>query len=69
MKLILVDDHALFRDGFAVRLKQHESEVQCQTGSSLAEALTLLQTHADTDILLLDTDTPMQGTNSVQAIQ
>ena len=70
MKVILVDDHALFRDGFALLLQQHEPNVQCHIGSSFDDALILLQTHSDADILLLDLNMPgMHGVPSVQEVQ
>lgn len=70
MKVILADDHALFRDGFALLLQQHEPGVECQIGSSFDDALTLLQTHSDADILMLDLNMPgMRGVSSVQAVQ
>ncbi len=70
MKVILADDHALFRDGFALLLQQHEPEVQCMVGNSFDDALTLLQTHPDTDILMLDLNMPgMRGVPSVHEVQ
>ena len=70
MKVILADDHALFRDGFALLLQQHEPEVQCMVGNSFDDAFTLLQTHPDTDILMLDLNMPgMRGVPSVQEVQ
>ena len=70
MKVILADDHALFRDGFALLLQQHEPNVQCHVGSSFDDALILLQTHSDADILLLDLNMPgMHGVSSVHEVQ
>ena len=70
MKVILADDHALFRDGFALLLQQHEPNVQCYVGSSFDDALILLQTHSDADILLLDLNMPgMHGVSSVHEVQ
>lgn len=70
MKVILADDHALFRDGFALLLQQHEPEVECKVGNSYDDALALLQGHPDTDILMLDLNMPgMCGVASVQQVQ
>ena len=58
MKILLVDDHALFRDGLAM-LIQHafDSLVLLQAGS-IAAAQTLLDAHPDTRIVLLDLTLP-----------
>lgn len=70
MKVILADDHALFRDGFALLLQQHEPETECKLGNSLEDAFALLQSHPDTDILMLDLNMPgMRGVPSVQEVQ
>ena len=70
MKVILADDHALFRDGFALLLQQHEPEVECKVGNSYDDALALLQGHPDTDILMLDLNMPgMHGVASMQQVQ
>lgn len=70
MKVVLADDHALFRDGFALLLQQLEPDVQCHIGNSFDDALTLLQTHSDADILMLDLNMPgMRGAPSVLEVQ
>ena len=57
---LLVDDHPLFRDGFASMLRHHRPDWSLRTANSAAEALTLLAGgHPDLaiiDILLPDTD-------------
>ena len=70
MKIILADDHALFRDGFALLLQQYESEMQCHVGNSFDDAINLLQAFSDIDILMLDLNMPgMYGISSVQKVQ
>ena len=57
---LLVDDHPLFRDGFASMLKHHRPEWTLRTANSAADALDALSDgHPDLaiiDILLPDTD-------------
>lgn len=70
IKVILADDHVLFRDGFALLLQQHEPEVCCLAGGAFMDALQLLQSHPDTDLLMLDLNMPgMRGATSVREIQ
>lgn len=69
MKIILADDHTLFRDGFVLLLKQLEADAEVITAGSLEEALEQVRAHPDADLLLLDLQMPgMQGLMSVQAV-
>jgi DNA-binding NarL/FixJ family response regulator len=59
MKLLLIDDHPLFRDGLSL-LIQHRLDLAEHGGAEvleaggLTEALTLLERHVDVDLVLLD---------------
>ena len=59
MKLLLIDDHPLFRDGLSL-LIQHRLDLADHGGAevfeagSLREALATLATHPDVDLVLLD---------------
>lgn len=69
MKAILADDHALFRDGFALLLKQLEADAEVLEASSLDEALLQARQHPEADLLLLDLSMPgMDGVDSVQQV-
>lgn len=58
MKLLLADDHALFRGGLAHVLKQLADHTEILEASTTREALTLLQEHHDIDLVLLDLGMP-----------
>ncbi len=69
MKVILADDHTLFRDGFALLLKQSAADTQVLEAASLAQALAQLARHPDADLLLLDLAMPdMRGEASVRRV-
>jgi two-component system, NarL family, nitrate/nitrite response regulator NarL len=67
VKLAIVDDHPLFRDGVAYGLAQTEGFEICGQGSSAADAIRLAAI-ARLDILLLDLRIPGGGLNALQLI-
>lgn len=67
MNLILADDHALFRNGLALLLRQHCAECTIWEGDGLDAALAQAEAHPDTDIALLDLHMP--GMNDAQGIR
>lgn len=54
MEILLVDDHALFREGLVMVLKKIESEAAVYEVESGEEALKLAASGPDLDIILLD---------------
>lgn len=69
MKIILADDHALFRGGFALLFKQHDALATVLEADNLAGALDIAARHPDADLLLLDLHMPgMQGAVSIRQI-
>ena len=58
MKLLLVDDHALLRDGLALLMAQEFAGLQVLQAGTLAEAHAALQAHPDVRLVLLDLGLP-----------
>jgi DNA-binding NarL/FixJ family response regulator len=54
MKILIVDDHPLFRAGFHAVLEQGELDAAVLSVSSVQEALQILQRDADVALVLLD---------------
>lgn len=67
MKLILADDHTLFRSGLALLLKSQNAKCVIWEGDSLDAALAEAAAHPDAEIALLDLHMP--GMNGVKGIQ
>ncbi|WP_077032681.1 response regulator transcription factor [Pelomonas sp. KK5] len=57
-KALLVDDHALFREGLALLLAQSFEGVECVQAASIGEALALAEQHQDLTLTLLDLGLP-----------
>lgn len=58
MKILLVDDHALFRDGMRYVLQQLPEEVEIMEAGDFAEGLKLATQHPELDLALLDLNMP-----------
>ena len=58
MKLLLVDDHALLRDGLALVMAQEFAGLQLLQAGGLAETRALLQRDPDVRLVLLDLTLP-----------
>lgn len=67
MRVLLVDDHALFRDGVALLLKELDPGVDVLHAANLAEALDALGADAGVDLILLDFILP--GVRGLQALE
>jgi len=69
LKVILADDHALFRGGFALLFKQLEAGTVVLEAADLGEALALAADHPDADLMLLDLDMPgMNGPAGIRRV-
>jgi len=58
MKILLVDDHALFRDGLHYVLQQLSDEVEILEAANFADGLKLAMLHPELDLALLDLNMP-----------
>ncbi|MBW8370919.1 MAG: response regulator transcription factor [Thiobacillus sp.] len=67
MKLILADDHTLFRNGLALLLKSHHADCEIWEGDGLDAALAEAQAHPDAEVALLDLNMP--GMDGVRGIR
>jgi two-component system, NarL family, nitrate/nitrite response regulator NarL len=67
IRVLLVDDHELFREGVAELLSHYPSIEIVAKGATAADAVRLSSEHLP-DILLLDIGIPGGGLNAVQAV-
>lgn len=58
MKILVVDDHALFLEGLAYVLDKLESDVNILEASNYEEAVNMLNKYPDIDLTLLDLSMP-----------
>ncbi len=66
MKVFIIDDHPLFREGVKTIIARDPNFVVCGEAGSIEEGIPLLDS-ADADIVILDISLP--GKNGVQAIK
>lgn len=67
MKVILADDHALFRGGFSLLFQQLEAGAEILDAEDLGAALALAASHPDAALMLLDLNMPgMEGTAGIR---
>jgi two-component system, NarL family, nitrate/nitrite response regulator NarL len=57
-RLLLVEDHPLYRDGLLGLLQRRAPQLQCRVAETGAEALRLLHEHPDVDLVLADLHLP-----------
>ncbi len=58
MKILIVDDHALFRDGMRYVLQQLADNCEIMEASNFHEGLRLAELHPELDLALLDLNMP-----------
>jgi DNA-binding NarL/FixJ family response regulator len=66
MKVLIIDDHPVFRDGLTSLLQQSELETVVLQAGDLMQAMTIVGQEVDLDVVLLDLIMP--GTSGVSAI-
>lgn len=66
MKILLIDDHSLFRDGLELILKHLDDSVQLLNCCSYETAIPLIEDNPDLDIILLDLGLP--GLSDIDAL-
>lgn len=67
MKILIADDHALFRDGLALRLEQVASDAVILQASNYAQIFKIIKN--DTDIAIIILDIEMQDMPWMEALQ
>lgn len=61
MKLLVVDDHAILREGLAALLQQFEQGAEVLQAANTAEGLRLAEANPDLDVVFLDLNMPDQS--------
>lgn len=70
MKILIVDDHALFRAGLRMLLATIGHQVTCLEAASVADALALIQQNPDLQLCLLDLSLKNEhGLGAIQRIK
>lgn len=70
MKILLVDDHALLREGVALLLQRLEPNIQVVEAKTCQEALSALDANPDCDLVLLDLGLPdVSGLDAIPLMQ
>ncbi len=66
MKILLVDDHALFRDGLRYVLQQLPEEVEIMEAANFYDGMMLAMQHPELDLALMDLHMPgSEGPSSI----
>ncbi len=69
MCFLLIDDHAMLRDGLALLLKSANPDTTCLQAGTLSEGLKLADERQDLALILLDLDLPdSRGTGSIPVL-
>src|SRR5215204_659975 len=66
MKILVVDDHVLIREGMRTVLQQLDASIEVLEAGTCADALAIADRHEDLDLILLDIRLP--GTSGLDAL-
>lgn len=70
MKILIADDHALFRDELSSRLEKINPDVVLMQASSFSQALKILEKEVDLDMIIVDLDMPdMQWEEGIKILK
>lgn len=70
MKILICDDHALFRAGLGLVLRELEESTELIDAASAEETFRLVDAHADLDLVLLDLNMPgMDGLAALETLR
>ncbi|WP_138379791.1 response regulator [Luteithermobacter gelatinilyticus] len=70
MRMLLVDDHTLFRDGLKHVLSQLEDDLKILEAGTYEDAMAIIRGDDNVDLVLLDLDLPdMSGLQGVKAVR
>lgn len=58
MKILLIDDHAMFREGIELLLKHLEQDAVVIQAGTCEQGFEAMKQHSDVDLILLDLDLP-----------
>lgn len=70
MKVLLIDDHELFRDGMRYVLSKLDNNIQIFDLCSYEDALPVIENNPELDLILLDLDLPgLSDTDALRALR
>ncbi len=58
MKILIADDHALFRDGLSLQLEKISPQAVINQAANFSQALKLAEDSSDIDLIIIDLDMP-----------
>ncbi len=58
MKILIADDHALFRDGLSLQLEKIAPQAVINQAANFSQALKIVESVQDTDLIIIDLDMP-----------
>lgn len=70
MKILIADDHALFRDGLSLHIEKLVPKAVIYQAANFSQAVKIVQSTPDLDLLIIDLDMPdMDWTDGIRTLQ